>query len=85
MFLEMRFDLGTLDSGERSLPFGLLVLSKRDSIKMHFVSNHLHGHGHHFSGVLKYYCCNAKFWGEKKIKNHFFFGKSSLTQFSSQF
>ena len=24
---EMRFDLGTLDSGERSLPFGLLVLS----------------------------------------------------------
>ena len=23
---EMRFDLGTLDSGERSLPFGLLVL-----------------------------------------------------------
>ena len=22
---EMRFDLGTLDSGERSLPFGLLV------------------------------------------------------------
>ena len=25
MFLEMRFDLGTLDSGERLLPFGLLV------------------------------------------------------------
>ena len=25
MLLEMRFDLGTLDSGERSLPFGLLV------------------------------------------------------------
>ena len=24
----MRFDLGTLDSGERSLPFGLLVSSK---------------------------------------------------------
>ena len=24
---EMRFDLGTLDSGERSLPFGLLVWS----------------------------------------------------------
>ena len=24
---EMRFDLGTLDSGERSLPFGLLVIS----------------------------------------------------------
>ena len=23
---EMKFDLGTLDSGERSLPFGLLVL-----------------------------------------------------------
>ena len=27
MFLEMRFDLGTLDSGERLLPFGLLVPS----------------------------------------------------------
>ena len=25
MCFEMRFDLGTLDSGERSLPFGLLV------------------------------------------------------------
>ena len=25
MFFEMRFDLGKLDSGERSLPFGLLV------------------------------------------------------------
>ena len=25
MFFEMKFDLGTLDSGERSLPFGLLV------------------------------------------------------------
>ena len=25
MFFEMRFDLGTLDSGERSLTFGLLV------------------------------------------------------------
>ena len=25
MFFEMRFDLGTLDSGERSLPFGLVV------------------------------------------------------------
>ena len=26
MFFEMRLDLGTLDSGERLLPFGLLVL-----------------------------------------------------------
>ena len=26
MFFEMRFYLGTLDSGERLLPFGLLVL-----------------------------------------------------------
>ena len=25
MFFEMRFDLGTLDLGEQSLPFGLLV------------------------------------------------------------
>ena len=28
MFFEMRFDLGTLDSGERLLPFWLLVLFK---------------------------------------------------------
>ena len=27
MFFEMRFDLGTLDSGEQLLPFGLLVFS----------------------------------------------------------
>ena len=27
MFFEMRFDLGTLNSGERSLPFWLLVIS----------------------------------------------------------
>ena len=26
IFFDMRFDLGTLDSDERSLPFGLLVL-----------------------------------------------------------
>ena len=26
MFFEMRFDLGILDSGGRSLPFGLLVI-----------------------------------------------------------
>ena len=26
VFFEMRFDLGALDSGERSLPFGLLVM-----------------------------------------------------------
>ena len=30
MFFEMRFDLGTLDSGERSLPFGLLVILCHD-------------------------------------------------------
>ena len=29
MFFEIRFDLGTLDSGERSLPFGLLVALRR--------------------------------------------------------
>ena len=28
MSFEMRFDLGTLDSGERSLPFGLVVLHR---------------------------------------------------------
>ena len=31
MFFEMRFDLGTLDSGEQSLPFGLLVSSPEPS------------------------------------------------------
>ena len=30
LFFEMRFDFGTLDSGERSLPFGLLVFSLRE-------------------------------------------------------
>ena len=30
MFFEIMFDLGTLDSGERSLPFGLLVSKPYD-------------------------------------------------------
>ena len=30
MFFEMRSDLGTLDSGERSLPFGLLAFGLRE-------------------------------------------------------
>ena len=29
-FFKTTFDLGTLDSGERSLPFGLLVLTLHD-------------------------------------------------------
>ena len=33
MFFEMRFDLGTFDSGERSLPFGLLVISSDRAIQ----------------------------------------------------
>ena len=32
MFLEMRFDLGTLDSGEGLLPFGLLVNVPREIV-----------------------------------------------------
>ena len=36
MFFEMRFDLGTLDSGERSLPFGLLVPSYLEQAMMEF-------------------------------------------------
>ena len=32
IFFEMRFDLGTLDSGERSLPFGLLVRNSDQQI-----------------------------------------------------
>ena len=37
MFFEVRFDLETLDSGERSLPFGLLVFSSPEP-KAHKVS-----------------------------------------------
>ena len=37
MFFEMRFDFGTLDSGERSLPFGLLVFY--DVLPFHIVEN----------------------------------------------
>ena len=33
MFFEMRFDLGTLDSGVQSLPFGLLVYLSHRSEK----------------------------------------------------
>ena len=33
MFFEMRFDRGTLDSGERSLSFGLLVRNGFASIR----------------------------------------------------
>ena len=33
MFFEMRFDLGTLDSGEGSLPFGLLGLNRHMTLK----------------------------------------------------
>ena len=44
---EMRFDLGTLDSGERSLPFGLLVMDffrkkkKKVLMTIHEYSNKL--------------------------------------------
>ena len=36
---EMRFDLGTLDSGERSLPFGLLVFYFYNNIFIHFLGD----------------------------------------------
>ena len=39
MFFEMRFDLGTLDSGERSLPFGLLVFGVFLSSFLFFLSS----------------------------------------------
>ena len=40
MFFEMRFDLGTLDSGERSLPFGLLVLTNlQDILNNYYIIN----------------------------------------------
>ena len=34
---EMRFDLGTLDSGERSLPFGLLVIEKYGNLSLNYL------------------------------------------------
>ena len=37
MFIEMRFDLGTLDSGEQLLPFGLLVFKFNEYIFFSFV------------------------------------------------
>ena len=36
---EMRFDRGTLDSGERSLPFGLLVYNLPDDAGIHATSH----------------------------------------------
>ena len=36
MFFEMRFYLGTLDSGERSLPFGLRVFTFLLHVAVHF-------------------------------------------------
>ena len=45
MFFEMRFDLGTLDSGKQSLPFGLFVFRPFQSI---FLNNA----GHWVSGTL---------------------------------
>ena len=42
MFFEMRFDLGTLDSGEQSLPFGLLVFQTRKKKNANlFISNYV--------------------------------------------
>ena len=35
----MRFDLGTLDKGERSLPFGLLVFKVNPSMKSVFMTH----------------------------------------------
>ena len=35
MFFERRFDLGTLDSGEQSLPFGLLVVIRENTRLKH--------------------------------------------------
>ena len=39
MFFEMRFDLCTLDSGERSLPFGLLVSGTEKTFKLELLVN----------------------------------------------
>ena len=39
---EMRFDLGTLDSGERSLPFGLLVHVLHTNLRLFWCSIHVY-------------------------------------------
>ena len=48
---EMRFDLGTLDSGERSLPFGLLVF-----LFLLYLYG-LHMYLYHFRTVTPLYTC----------------------------
>ena len=60
-----------------------MFLPKRDSIKLHFVRNHLHDYDHQFSGALKYFV--VKFWREtkkkqKKKKKTLLFEKVSFIQ-----
>ena len=67
---------------ERAVYFSnciFFLFNKRDSIKMHFIRNHLHAHGRQFVGVLKYmYCCSyATFWGET-TKNLLFFSEKKF-------
>ena len=40
----------------------------RDSIRKHFIKNHLHAHGLPFSSTLECLLWNAYFWGEKLKK-----------------
>ena len=73
MFFEMRFDLGTLDSGEQSLPFGLLVLLYPQQTV--FMGSILTVCG----GILFSHCQSTTFWVFNILKrqrwNYIKFGK----------
>ena len=74
MFFEMRFDLGTLDSGERSLPFGLLVrFTGSRSAKIRTSSgNHIHFTGNNgCQGLFETQINFVQKFGDFKDNNKF--------------
>ena len=80
----MRFDLGTLDSGERSLPFGLLVSNLTQFLNEHggssnaFTSNEHTNYyfdvaPEHLGGALDRFVtsCKKKYRKDPNYKGHF--------------
>ena len=77
MFFEMRFDLGTLDSGELSLPFGLLVIYRVHARIFFFFRHHFRQFdffgvsffkfgpfiASHINLMMKVISCNLSTWG----------------------
>ena len=65
---EMRFDLGTLDSGERSLPFGLLVMKLSEiSPDFQWKSNTRKFHWNSGEILLEFHQNNSRKSGQKAI------------------